>query len=329
MDSRSRTGCVALERRAARATAPAAPPAGSRNHRHLCRPKRPALVRVCERLDRRGESSGQAEFYGPHDGLEAGVYRAIYQDQNGVIWLGGVEGLTRFADGRFATLHAANGFPAGSVTAIVEDDAGCLWLAIQGVAIVQIRRTELEKALANASYRPHYSVYDSVRWPRGNAEVVRASQRRARKGWPAVVRGRPRCDGHRSGGVSQWRAPRRFVSGSRAPTSTIGGCRLMSQTELPPRTTRLEIQYAVLESRLATEDAVPPPSRRLRCELDRCGHPHRGLLHEPASTQVPIPGHRQQRRRDVDRAGSGVGLLDRADVLSDDLVRRALRGRGD
>ena len=62
---------------------------------------------------------------------------------------------------RFATLNTASGFPAGSVTAIVEDDAGFLWVAVQGSAIVRIRRTELEKALDHASYRPHFSVYDT------------------------------------------------------------------------------------------------------------------------------------------------------------------------
>ena len=42
---------------------------------------------------------GQAEFHGPRGGSEPGIYRAIYQDKLGVIWLGGLEGLTRFAEG--------------------------------------------------------------------------------------------------------------------------------------------------------------------------------------------------------------------------------------
>ena len=134
VDSRSRTGCVAVERRAVGAPAPAAPPAGCRNHRHLCRPKRPDLACVCERLDWRGRSRRPGRVLRAARRLLRPVFTGpIYQDKLGVIWLGGVEGLTRFADGRFATLHPENGFPAGSVTAnrrgrrgmSVAGDPGC------------------------------------------------------------------------------------------------------------------------------------------------------------------------------------------------------------
>ena len=197
---------------------------------------------------------GPARFYGPHDGLGAGVYRTIYQDQSGVIWLGGVEGLTRFADERFATLHAANGFPAGSVTAIVDDDAGCLWLAIQGEAIVQIRRTELERALASPSYRPQYSVYDNFdglagtpRWYEHRSAVRATDGRLWFVGGRGVTVIDPATLPVESASPVRVRIESAYIDERRVPT--------VSQTELPPRTTRLEIQYAVpnLASRLKTK----------------------------------------------------------------------------
>jgi signal transduction histidine kinase/ligand-binding sensor domain-containing protein len=186
----------------------------------------------------------EARFYGPEDGLEAGVYRAIYEDQDGVVWLGGTEGLTRFAEGRFATLHAKTGFPTGSVTAIVEDDAGCLWLAIQGVAIVQIRRAELARVLADPSHRPRYNVYDTFdglagtpRWFE-NRGAVRAGDGRL---WFVGGRGVTVIDpaAFPADGAPpvRVRIESAYLDDRRVPAT--------AQIQLPPRTTRLEIQYAV------------------------------------------------------------------------------------
>ena len=188
---------------------------------------------------------GQAEFHGPRDGSEAGIYRAIYQDKLGVIWLGGVEGLTRFADGRFATLHPENGFPAGSVTGIVEDDAGFLWLAIQGVAIVRIRRSELESALASASYRPRFSVYDAFdglagtpRWFEHRSAVRAKDGRLWFLGGRGVTVIDPDALAVQSATPVRVRIESAYIDDRRVQAE--------SQARLPPRTTRLEIQYAVL-----------------------------------------------------------------------------------
>ena len=201
-----------------------------------------------------------AQFYGPHDGLDAGVYRAIYQDQDGVIWLGGTEGLTRFSDGRFATLHTANGFPAGTVTAIVEDNAECLWLAIQATSIVQIRRTELESALANASHRPHYSVYDTSDGLAGTPRwFEHQSAVRAKDGRLWFVGGRgvtvidPATLTVESDAPVRVRIESAYIDDRRVQT--------VSQAQLPPRTTRLEIQYAV-------QNLASPLTTRFRHRLE-------------------------------------------------------------
>lgn len=129
---------------------------------------------VCTYTDRRGrlwisfangrlaivDGGGNVELYGPQDGLDAGEYRAIYEDRDGVVWLGGIGGLSKVAAGKVTTLHAADGFPAESVTAVIEDDARGLWLGVPGSGIVHIDRGELERALASPSHPVRYNLYD-------------------------------------------------------------------------------------------------------------------------------------------------------------------------
>lgn len=190
-------------------------------------------------------SRGIARFYEAPAGLDAGVYRAIYQDQSGVIWLGGTDGLSRFAEGRFATIRAPATLPVGQITAIIEDNQGCMWLAIHGSAIVRIRRSELDEAFAKPSYRPRYSVYNELdglsgtpRWF-GHRSAARASDGRL---WFVGGRGVTVID------------PLRLPAESATPVrvriegALVDDRRLetLSGSLLPARTARLEIHYGVL-----------------------------------------------------------------------------------
>jgi signal transduction histidine kinase/ligand-binding sensor domain-containing protein len=96
--------------------------------------------------------------FGAADGADGGVYQAIFEDAAGNVWLGGTNGLTRY-DGRFVTTRSDRGFPVGNVTAIVDDGRGTLWIG-SGSGILQIRRDEWERLLADPSYQPQFRVYD-------------------------------------------------------------------------------------------------------------------------------------------------------------------------
>jgi signal transduction histidine kinase/streptogramin lyase len=191
------------------------------------------------------DGSGKGRFYGPHDGLAAGVYQSMYEDSRGVIWLGGTGGLSRFADNRFVTLRPASGFPPGSVAAIVEDDLEHLWVAVEGVAIVQVKHTELERAFANPSYRLRYNVYGKAdglagtpRWFR-NRSAARGSDGRL---WFVGGRGVTVIDPHAL--ATERAAPAQVrIEGAYSNDRRV---QTLPQTELSPRTSRLEIQYAVL-----------------------------------------------------------------------------------
>lgn len=98
--------------------------------------------------------------YDRADGLDAGVYQAVYEDRQHVVWLGGTNGLTRFADGRFVTLRSADGFPVSNLTAIVEDGDGALWIG-SGAGIMRIARDECDRLLAaDGRYDAEFRVFD-------------------------------------------------------------------------------------------------------------------------------------------------------------------------
>ena len=106
------------------------------------------------------ERSGAVAVHGPTDGLQAGVYGSLLEDRNGTVWLGGTEGLSRLAKGRFETLPRTSGFPGGSVIAILEDDAARLWIALEGVGVVRIAKTEVERAFETSAHRVRFRLYD-------------------------------------------------------------------------------------------------------------------------------------------------------------------------
>lgn len=114
------------------------------------------------------------------DATGGGVFRAIYEDAAGVIWLGRSDAIATFANGTMATLGRANGFPAGSVISIVGDDTGGLWIGLEGVGIVRIGMDELRKALNDSAYQIRSRLYDKFdgfagapRW-RGNSGTAKS-----------------------------------------------------------------------------------------------------------------------------------------------------------
>ena len=74
------------------------------------------------------ESRDSTGHYDSRDGLGSGPVRALYQDRQGVIWAGTGSGLSRYRDSRWTTWTTAQDIPEGGVQAIIDDQAGELWL---------------------------------------------------------------------------------------------------------------------------------------------------------------------------------------------------------
>jgi len=66
--------------------------------------------------------------YGMREGLSDGFVRALYEDRNGIIWVGTDNGLLRFSGDRFVRVDGVDGVPSIAVHAIAEDHEGSLWV---------------------------------------------------------------------------------------------------------------------------------------------------------------------------------------------------------
>ena len=171
-----------------------------------------------------------------------GVYRPMYQDTHGAVWLGGTQGLTRYEGGRFLTLHRTDAFPADSLSSIVEDEAGFLWLGAAS-GVLRIDRGDFERAATTGATGLRHGFYDTSdgiagtpRWF-GKQSAARAPDGRL---WFVTSRGISILDP-------------RVLTQSR-PTSPVNieaviangqPLEARENMKLPARTVRLAVDYAM------------------------------------------------------------------------------------
>jgi signal transduction histidine kinase/ligand-binding sensor domain-containing protein len=187
------------------------------------------------------DNAGGLRLYAPEDGLRAGPYRAIYEDQSGAIWLVGGDGLTRFLRGRFQTVRRGPGFPM-LLNAVIDDGAQNLYLGTRS-GIVIIRKDEFESAVTTGTF--HYKLYDRSDGLAGlpltninNRRVIRAKDNRL---WFVTARGLSVIDPQGLRG-DQPSVPIR-IEGIIADEKRVPSA---EQISLPPRTSRVEIDYTML-----------------------------------------------------------------------------------
>jgi ligand-binding sensor domain-containing protein/anti-sigma regulatory factor (Ser/Thr protein kinase) len=117
---------------------------------------------------------GDAERYGLEDGLAGGGVRALLQSSDGQVWIGTLDGLTRFDGERFGAFTRAQGI--NRVNALAEDREGNIWSGTLATGAMRLARngfsayTEAD-GLANATIR---GVFESRT---GDLYVVSANQR--------------------------------------------------------------------------------------------------------------------------------------------------------
>ncbi len=85
---------------------------------------------------------GRLRIYTQRDGLSSDRVRAIYEDGDGVLWIGTYDGgLNRFKDGKFTRYTVAEGMFSNNVFSILEDGRGYFWMgANQGIHRVSRRQ---------------------------------------------------------------------------------------------------------------------------------------------------------------------------------------------
>ena len=118
----------------------------------------------------------------------------VFEDSDGVVWLGTSSGLSRFANGRVTSVGSAQGLPGDRVWSIVQDSdrrsAGSASIAGSCAS----SRSDIALAMASPSRRMPYQMYDPkdglAGAPLGTINSAREAER------PALVR--PRRRRHRS-----------------------------------------------------------------------------------------------------------------------------------
>jgi len=83
------------------------------------------------------------ESYSTADGLGGGRVASLRMDRDGTIWAATEGGLSRFKNGRFATLTSKNGLPCDYVFWTIQDDDQALWLNTP-CGLVRIARSEMD-----------------------------------------------------------------------------------------------------------------------------------------------------------------------------------------
>jgi signal transduction histidine kinase/ligand-binding sensor domain-containing protein len=172
----------------------------------------------------------------------AGVYRPMFQDSKGFMWLGGSEGVTRFDGTRFATWRGTESLPAESILNIVEDQNGTLWLGTPS-GVMRMTREDFESASEDPAAPLRHGFYDSSdgitgtpRWF-GKQSAVRGPDGRL---WFLTSRGISILD--------PLALPERVPSAPVQVEAVIANGESqepVSGMALPSRTERLEFEYSV------------------------------------------------------------------------------------
>jgi len=81
--------------------------------------------------------------YGPAAGLGEGIVHGFRFAEDGTLWVSTAGGLSRFKNGRFATLTSRNGLPCDTVHWMIEDTDRAIWLHM-GCGLVRVARSDMD-----------------------------------------------------------------------------------------------------------------------------------------------------------------------------------------
>ena len=185
----------------------------------------------------------QSRLFTEADGVAGGMVTALYEDDAGTMWAGSVNGLMRIRDGRIDTVTRTSGLPGHTVIAISSDRDGYLWVGLS-TGIVRLHPHAFDDVIAG---RAKVLVHDAY----GDSDGLHLDPQAQTA--PAVARG---GDGRlwflTSGSVAIV-SPERHTKNRVAPPVIIEGVAAdqrrfapRSETQLPPRTANLRIDYTAL-----------------------------------------------------------------------------------
>ena len=92
-------------------------------------------------------SDGKQHRYGRADGLPSNSVHALYQDTEGVLWIGTPSGLARWSGKSHSTLTTAQGLEDEDIRQILDDKLGNLWVGTRN-GIFRISKAAVTEAIA-------------------------------------------------------------------------------------------------------------------------------------------------------------------------------------
>ncbi len=99
------------------------------------------------------------------------MVRVIYEGKDGAVWMGGVDGMMQDFNGQRRIFTVVDGLPEGSITSIMADGAGQIWVSTRfdGVAVFDVQKQTWKRMPGNMEaqfngVRRIYSADDGTVW---------------------------------------------------------------------------------------------------------------------------------------------------------------------
>ena len=175
-------------------------------------------------------------------GLGTGLHYDAFTAADGVVWICGTDGLSRYQNDRFTLAGQVNGLPLGGVYSATQDERGTLWLAAPS-GIIRLELEEFDRAVtASSPYQMRFRTYDTsdglAGYPvaLGDRNAIRAADGTL---WFITSRGISVADPRRL--TPQRQPPLVAIDSVRADDAPVAG------TDLAGNTSKIQIDFTAPE----------------------------------------------------------------------------------
>jgi signal transduction histidine kinase/ligand-binding sensor domain-containing protein len=213
-------------------------------------------------LLRQLDAAGHVREWQPGGELAHSIVYTVHHDRYDQLWVGGNRGLSRLVGDRFQTFTFYNQVPGRSVTGIVDDDRGNLWVGVSFAGFIRLVHADAVRATQDPRFSPRYRMYTPASGAGATPSATYGNSTRidAQRGalWIMTTRGVTVADlGSLSS--SQDGAPKRpRIEGVTVDDQHYAA---IDGLALPPGTNRLRIDYTAVS--LSSSERV-----RFRYRLD-------------------------------------------------------------
>lgn len=97
--------------------------------------------------------------YDNHNGLPDNLIFNVFEDEDGIIWIASIKGLSRLEKGKFTNFDSKNGLGVDQIFDVTEDNYGFLWIpTIKG--ILRVKKSDLNAYVKNTTQTINSALFD-------------------------------------------------------------------------------------------------------------------------------------------------------------------------